>query len=700
MRILQILPELDVGGVETGTVDMAKYLIRLGHQAVVVSAGGVLVKELESLGAKHYTLPVNKKSFFNIRALIPQVERIIKNENIDVVHARSRVPAWIGFFATRRANRPFITTCHGYYSRHFFSRAMGWGKLIICPSEVIAHHMVENFGVPHERIRLIPRGVDIERFQFIPPDKKISTVFNVGIIGRLTPIKGHTYFLKAMAKVVRSFNRPKIKIWIVGDASNSNREYKEELRVMVRRLGIEHCTEFLGTQRDIPTVLSHLNLLVCPSITHEAFGRVLVEAGASGVPVVATYVGGIRDIVEHEKNGLLVAPCDPESLAQAIIRLVKDVNLATQLAQNAYKKTKEEFNVNLMVSRTLDVYKEAASNFKILVIKLSSLGDAILSTAAIRELRKKFPAPNYKIKVLAGKDSKDVFRNCPYIDGYTTYDYKDRDGGIKGLFKVAKELRRENFNGVIDFQNNRRSHLLSWLSMIPNRFGYDNRKLSFLLNYRVKDSGQPMDPVTHQFKVLNMLGVTIEDPYLEMWPSRQDEKAIADFLEKQWLKKDETLIGINLGASLRWRTKVWPQEHLIELCVTLAKKGFRVLFTGTEADLEKAETLAQSMKEARPIIACGKTTVNELACLIRRCSIFISGDSAPLHVAVAVGTPFIALFGPTDPKRHIAPFKKGIILQKNLDCGPCYKPKCKTGECMQQIRPGEVIAKIEELLKA
>ncbi|MCM8780184.1 MAG: GT4 family glycosyltransferase PelF, partial [Candidatus Omnitrophica bacterium] len=561
MKILQILPELNVGGVETGAVDLAKYLIRQGHQAVVISAGGSLVKELESLGARHYTLAVNKKSFFNIKAMIPQVTKIIKEENIDLVHVRSRVPAWIGFFAARGANKPFITTCHGYYAKHFFSRAMGWGKLIICPSEIIAQHMIEDFGAPHERIRLIPRGVDIEKFQFISPDQKISNIFNIGIIGRITPIKGHTYFLKATARVVRQFNRPKIKIWIVGDAPDKHQEYKEEIRMMVRRLGLEHCTEFLGTQRDIPTVLSHLNLLVMPSTTHEAFGRVIVEAGVSGVPVIATAVGGIKDIVEHEKTGLLVAPGDSEGLSQEIIRLVKDQELAVKLAQNAYKKAVENFNARLMAERTIEVYKEAISNFKLLVIKFISLGDAILSSASLRQLRLKFPAPGYKIKVLTSRQVKDVFKNCPYIDGFITYDYKDRDRGIAGLTRVAGHLRKENFDMVLDFQNNRASHLLSWLAMIPARYGYDNHKLGFLLNHRIKDLGQPLDPVAHQFRILNMLQVGLDNPYLEMWPSAQDEEKIEDFLKKQWLSEEELLIGINIGASSRWQTKVWPKEH-------------------------------------------------------------------------------------------------------------------------------------------
>src|SRR3989338_6362979 len=133
MRILQILPELNVGGVETGTVDLAKYLTGHGHHSVVVSNGGALVEELEKNGTKHYQLPVHKKSVWNTLRLIKALHKIILQENIDVVHARSRVPAWVAFFACRKTKASLLTTCHGYYSRHLFSRVIAWPKLVIVP---------------------------------------------------------------------------------------------------------------------------------------------------------------------------------------------------------------------------------------------------------------------------------------------------------------------------------------------------------------------------------------------------------------------------------------------------------------------------------------------------------------------------------------------------------------------------------------
>lgn len=696
MNILQVLPELNVGGVETGVIDLSKYLVKQGHKVVVVSNGGKLVKELESLGARHYQLPVHKKSFFNIFKMIFKLEEVINKEEIEIVHARSRVPAWIAFFAARKSGRVFITTCHGYYKKHPFSYVMGWGKNVICPSNVIARHMIEDFSIPHERVRLIPRSVDLERFQFIDPVKKRTEEFNVGIIGRFTPIKGHLYFIKAMAKLYRSV--PKLKIWIVGDAPLSKQNYKEQIQVLIRRLGLWHCTQFLGTQRNIPEIMTNLDLLVLPTITQEAFGRVIIEAQASGVPVIAAKVGGIVDIIEDNNTGLLVPPGDDLSIAQAALKIFKDKNLAGNLAQAAFKNVQKKYNVELMIKSTFSVYEESLKNKNILIIKLSSLGDMVLSTAALKAIRQKF-SENYKITLLAGKESKDIVLSCPYIDELMVYDYKNKDKGLFGLWRVSCLLRKKNFDIVIDLQNNRNSHMLSFLSLALNRYGYDNKKLSFLLNHRIKDSSkQPIGPLEHQFKILNMLGINLDDYFPELWPSRQDVSYIEDFLSSQWLSQNKKIVGINMNASARWVSKSWPMPYILKLCDELYRRDIRIILTGTDDDFQQANILSNTIKNAKIINACGKTTINQLACLIKKCDVYISADSAPLHIAAAVNTPFAALFGPTDPIRHLARPKKYVLIKKDLPCGPCYKPKCKDKKCMNLITADEVLEAVEKLI--
>ncbi|MCX5706301.1 MAG: GT4 family glycosyltransferase PelF [Candidatus Omnitrophica bacterium] len=695
MRILQVLPELNVGGVETGTLDLAKYLVRLGHKAVVVSGGGALVKDLEETGAIHYQLPVQNKSVISIIKTIPRLAEIIKKEEIDIVHARSRVPAWIAYFACRRTRAIFITTCHGYYKKHPFSYVMGWAKRVIVLSNVIGRHMLEDFDVPHERIKLVPRSVDLDKFKYSSPDKRRGREFHVGIIARITPLKGHLYFIKAMAKVARV--TPYLKIWIVGDAPASRASYKEQINVLIRRLGLDHCTEFLGMQKNIPEILAHLDLLILATTTHEAFGRVIIEAQASGVPVVATEVGGVVDIIEDGKNGLLVPPSDPSSMAEAALKIFKDIELARVLAENAYQKVKEKYNIELMVKNTLSVYEDALNNFKLLIMKFSSLGDIILSTAGLRAIREKFP--RHKISFLVGEESKDLLLRCPYIDELLVADFKNKDKDLAGILNMGRILRKKNFDLVIDLQNNRTSHMLAALSLSLKCYGYDNKKFGFLLNHRIKDEKPGIDPVAHQFRVLKMLGIDLMDNRLELWPSKEDEEYVENLLSSGWLSVDQKIIGINISASKRWISKGWPRPHIVRLCKELGLRNIRVVLTGVDEDLDEANALVSMIKNTKIINACAKTTVNQLACLIRRCSLYITADSSPLHIATAVGTAVIALFGPTDPARHMPLAKNSIVLKKDLPCSPCYKPKCKNKKCMNLITPEEVLGAIDKLLK-
>lgn len=699
MNILQVLPELNVGGVETGTLDLAKRLIHLGHKAVVVSNGGELVKELESYGAIHYQLPVHKKSLFTALFSIRRLKEIIRKEKIDVVHARSRVPAWAAYFAARSTGRAFVTTCHGYYAKHPFSYVMGWAKRVIVISQVIGRHMIDDFGVSFDNIRLIPRSVDLGKFKYSCPVEKRGKEFNVGIIGRITPIKGHLDFIKAMAKVYKAV--PNLKIWIVGDASGMRQAYKEQVEILTKRLGLWQATQFLGTQRDVPAILSSLDLVVLATTTHEAFGRVIVEAQACGVPVVATRVGGVIDIIEDEKTGLLVSAQDPSAMAEAAIRIYEDVDLAGRLSRNAYKKVKDRYAVELMVEKTLEVYRDALSSLKILVIKMSSLGDVILTSAALKAIREKFSAAGlqkYRVSILVAEAAKEVVLECPYIDEVIVCDFKNRDKGIKGFFTLANNLRKKNFDIVIDLQNNRRSHLLSFLTLSLRRYGYDNGKLGFLLNQSIKDDKAPIGPMEHQFRILKPLGIESKGASLEMWPAKDDGLFIDEFLNSNWLSAKQKLAGINICASARWQTKNWPLRHIARFCEELSKRDYRIIITGTQKDAKAVLTLAGMVKNTKLIDACGKTTVNQLASLIQRCAVYVSPDSAALHIAASQNTPFVALFGPTDYRRHLPPAKKYQVIYKAMACSPCYKSKCKNGKCMEMAAPEEVLEAVEKLL--
>ncbi|MDD5428222.1 MAG: glycosyltransferase family 9 protein [Candidatus Omnitrophica bacterium] len=696
MNILQILPSLDVGGVETGTVDLAKYLTGRGHKAITLSGGGRLVRELDSVGARHYNLPVGKKSLVTIVRMIKEVREIIRKEDIDIVHARSRVPAIIAYFACKASGRAFITTAHGYYKKHIMSEAMGWGKYVIVASNIMAKHMVNNFNVPYDRIRLIPRGVDLGRFTFRDPASRRSEWFVVGMVSRITPLKGHTDFIRAVSILSRKI--PNLKAIIVGSAPKS--KYKEDLELLIRRLGLISTIEFLPATHDVPNIMRGLDVLVSATTTPEAFGRVIIEAQASGVPVVATQVGGVVDIIEDRKTGLLCHPQNPKEMAEKIFELHKDRELWKNIALESKKHVEVYFNLNKMMDKTIAVYEEAAETLNILVIKISAIGDVILSVPSLRAIRQKYPKAN--IKVLVGVQAREVLDRCPYINERIVCDFKGKHRGLSGLWTLGKELRRSCFDIVIDLQNSKKSHILAALSFAQLRYGYDNKKLSFLLNKKIRDDAPHLDPIEHQFRTLRMAGIKPENKCLGLWPSEAEEEQAEKLLTDGWMKPSAGLVGINVRASARWVTKNWPIANIAELCDALAE-GFnvRAVLTGAEEDIGFAQAIAKASK-AKPLIAAGRTGILELAALMKHFKVYLTPDSAPMHIAAAMGTPCVALFGPTDPARHAVQFEGCIVISKKdeLKCSPCYSPACvKNFACMRKITVDEVLAAMRPYLK-
>lgn len=692
MNILQILPELKTGGVERGTVDLAQALVNAGHKAVVVSAGGRLVEELNKIGVKHFTLNVHKKSLFSILYAAYFLGRIINNEHIDIVHARSRVPAWISYFALMRSpGVALVTTCHGHYNTHFFSRVMGWGKQVIVISQVIGRHMINNFKVSKEKIRLIYRGVDLNTFRFRRTD--VNTDKNeklIGIIGRITPIKGHVHFIKSLPSIISEF--PKAKALIIGDAPTHRQPYLKELVNLIEKLQLKEKVKLIGTLKDIPDILAKLDLLVLATTTEEAFGRVVIEAGAVGVPVVATRVGGVVEIIEHEKNGLLVEAADPYALSQAAIRLLKDKDLRLRCVNNLRKKVEKEFSLSTMVKKTIAVYEQIKRNKHILVIKLGALGDVILISSALKALREHFPGAY--IEVLVKNEFKTILQICPYLDDLIIL----RNKSLAEIVKRILLLRKKEFDIAVDFQNNNLSHFMSFAAGIPMRYGYKNKKLGFLLNQPVVETDQKLDPLMHQLQVLNLLGIKNIDKNLQIWISDKEEEFIEEFLTQNWYNKNQLLIGINAIASHRWKSKLWHRQRYAQIADMLAENfNARVVFTGTENDLDSVEKIISHTK-CKPINACGKTSLMQLAALIRRCSVLLTVDSAPMHIAAAVRTPFVALFGPTDPECHLPFSEKFALIKKDLKCSPCYKSSCFRKSCMAQITVEEVYKVITSLL--
>ncbi|MFC1644218.1 glycosyltransferase family 9 protein, partial [Candidatus Omnitrophota bacterium] len=671
MNILQLVPKLNIGGVEKGTVEVARYLTLNGHKAVVVSAGGILEKNLAAIGARHYTLPVGHKNPFVMIYCYFALKNVIKKENIDIVHARSRVPALVGYFASKSTHRTFITTAHGQYRKHLISRVMGWGKIVVTANETMARYMKETFGVPFRKITVVSRGVDLKKFSFISPSERKTKTFRIGMVCRFTPLKGHLDFLKAASYVSRKTHN--LEIILMGDRSSAKEEYIKKIELAMRRLMVDKIVRFVGSDEDVAEVMGKLDVFVSANRQQEAFGRSVIEAQARGVPVVATRIGGVLENVTDGVTGLLCEPMNPSDMAAKILSYVQSPSLMQEVAARARAHVEESYSLEKTMKMTLDTYSRALSVRNILIFKISSLGDIILSAPSIRAIRKRFPGAN--IKVLVDVRFREVLDDCPYINEVITCDFKNRDKNT-GFLKLAGRLRSEDFDISIDFQNNRRSHLLAFLSAVPERYGFDNGKLSFLLNRKISPPKKPMAPVKHQMCVLGLLGITNLEECLELWPGKDSEAWAENFLKDNWLKKDQKLVALSISASRRWKTKNWGMSAMLELADMLAaKKSVRVVLLGADADRPDAAQFINKTN-AKPIDAVGKTNIAQLVSLIKRCSALVTGDSAPMHVASAMGTPFVAIFGPTDPARHLGPAGNYKVLNKRIKCSPCYKPTC------------------------
>ncbi len=703
MHVLQLLPSLTVGGVERGVVDLAKGLIARGHQVSVVSSGGPLVERLTQLGAAHHHLPVHEKSLGAIGSCIPAVARLIATTGVDVVHARSRVPAWIGWVASRRTQRPFVTTAHGFYRPHLASRVMVWGRVVIVPSEALGRHLVERFRLPKDRLRVIPRGVDLEEFACSPPAAVHEGPWRIGLFGRLSPIKGQEIAVRACERLIRR-NIP-VRLCLAGDTPEA--PGRRSLEALIERLKLRDAVEWLGVRQDIPALIASVDLVVVPSIYPESFGRAILEAQAVGRPVVASRLGAFTELIQEGRNGLLVPPGDPQALADAVERLIGDAALRSRCIERGRRRAETEWTLDRMVEQTLAVYEECLTRPRILIWKLSALGDVILSTPSVRAIRRQFPQGHITLAV--GRSAYEAVARCPYLDDMLIYDPKGKDRGIRRHRTFLARLRRGHFDLSIDLQNSRKTHLLAWAAGVPVRVGY-RRKLGWLLNRGVRLPRVVLAPIAHQHYLLRQAGIEPDGEALELWPSVLDEQRAVTLLARPGASesragepaasaKTRQLVGMQPGGSVRWKTKRWDLDRWARVCNALTQHDVQVVVTGGPEERRLGEALVK-MTTPPPLNLVGQTNLMELACLIKRCDVFIAHDSSALHVAAAVGTPTIALFGPTDPRRHLPPTFTGQVIKKDVFCSPCYSTWCRTitHACMKRISTEEVLGGVLSLL--
>jgi glycosyltransferase involved in cell wall biosynthesis len=370
ITVLQVLPRLVVGGAERGAVDVAAAIQRAGGMAIVASEGGPMAHELERARAKHIKLPLAPKNPFTIWRNAARLARIIRKHKVDIVHARSRAPAWSAMWAARRTGARFMTTFHDTYSaesawKRRYNSVMARGQLVIAISDFVAEHVREVYGIGMSVIRTIPRGIDLTKFDpdRVPAERKIKLIHDwtlpddrpiILMPARLSRKKGHLVLVEALAKL----GRKDICCLMVGDDGRKT-TYRDNLIAMIHECDLDGAVRLLPQTQDMAAAYSLAAVVVAPSIKAEGFGRVPVEAQAMGRPVIASDVGGFRETIVNGQTGLLVPPGDSQRLSVALgSALDLGIEDREALAAEAKANIQARFTRERMCTATLDVYRE------------------------------------------------------------------------------------------------------------------------------------------------------------------------------------------------------------------------------------------------------------------------------------------------------------------------------------------------------
>ncbi|WP_437186036.1 glycosyltransferase family 4 protein [Planctomicrobium sp. SH668] len=367
LTVVQILPNLESGGVERGTVELNAELVRNGHRSIVISGGGRLVEEITRAGGEHVQWPIGMKSP-KVLQYIFKLRSLLKKENVDILHIRSRIPAWIGWFAWKslgRKSRPhLVTTAHGLYRVNRFSAIMTSGERVIAISETVANYLKTNYpALSQDRIRTIPRGIDPVEFPrgFQPDANWLDAWYGkyphlqgkpvVSLVGRMTRLKGHHDLVDIVERL--KVDLPEIQALIVGGVDPRRQEYAEELRELVQSKGLDKQVTFVGHRHDIREIYAVSDVLVSlTSHPPEGFGRTTVEALNMGTPVVGYDHGGTGEILNRIFPVGVVPPGDTAAAAAAIKKILTEG--ASIPEDHPYLKER-------MLSQTLNVYREFAA---------------------------------------------------------------------------------------------------------------------------------------------------------------------------------------------------------------------------------------------------------------------------------------------------------------------------------------------------
>jgi len=380
-KILQVIPKLGYGGAETGCYDLAHYIAEKGHKSYIITSGGELLKFIRKDKVRVIRLPVHSKNPILILFNALAISLVVLVFNINIVHARSRAPAWsclISSFITRRL---FVTTFHGTYNfsnkiKKYYNSVMVKSRLVIAGSNFIFGHINENYQKylkKKHKLMVIFRGINLDYFhrkQISEKKKKnLITEWNIDtenfvllLPGRLTKWKGHEIFIEALNILSEDYNRNNFQAIILGSDQSRN-VYSKKLESLVGRYRLSKKIKFIKNYKEMPVAYAISDIVISSSIEPEAFGRVSVEAQAMEKPIIASDIGGSKETIINEKSGILFKSGDPRELAKAINKVMElDKEALYSIGNEGRKNVIKKFNVDKMCQTTVSEYQKLLNN--------------------------------------------------------------------------------------------------------------------------------------------------------------------------------------------------------------------------------------------------------------------------------------------------------------------------------------------------
>ena len=374
-RILQIIPSMEIGGAERTVLEITAFLKNTNYTSLVLTSGGKLIEDLEKLNIEVVQHPIDKKNPLLIIKNIIELKKLFIEKNIDLIHVRSRAPAWSAIFAARSLKIPIVTTWHGHVSnsswfKKKYNSIMHRGNALIANSNYTAENINKIYKIDKDKIDIIPRGVNTEKFKAsnFSDEEKIKIkkewkVFDQNKIilllpARLTRWKGHEVVIKAIGLLKNEEFFKNIVCLFAGNQKGSER-YIQNLKETIASLSLDDKIKLIGQVENMPLAYQVSNIILSPSIQPEPFGRIPIEAQASGKIIISSNAGAVKETIKsgQDSTGFKVKPNNSEELAHQIKLVIKmkDEDLQ-EIKKRAILNVKNNFSLETMCKKTLEVY--------------------------------------------------------------------------------------------------------------------------------------------------------------------------------------------------------------------------------------------------------------------------------------------------------------------------------------------------------